>query len=86
METENPYEAPNQEEVEEALYSCSTCGEVCEQGKIHALGNISWFPEMKDFKIIQPERLATRMLNLETRIKSFRCRRCDTITIDLKSI
>ena len=85
MNTDNPYQSPIDQEVFDAHYSCPACGEVCEQGLIHALGNISWFPVSKDFKIVQPERLTTKKLNLETKLKAIRCKSCDTITIDLGS-
>ncbi len=85
MNQDNPYESPVGQDIFEAHISCSDCGEVCEQGLIHALGNISWFPVVKDFKIVQPERLTTKKLNLETKLRAIRCRNCDTITIELSS-
>lgn len=81
---DNPYNAPSLESSEpvQANYSCPQCGETCEAGFIQALGNITWFPKAFSFKLSRPEKLSSKTLPLETRLKAFRCRQCDKITID----
>ena len=82
---ENPYEAPGPSELVEADYSCPQCGEICEVGFIQALGNITWFPKMASFKLSRPEKLSSKTLPLETRLKAIRCRHCEKIMINLNS-
>ena len=85
--TDNPYQSPQSDpEILVAKYSCPHCGNACEAGHVHALGAITWFPEMTSFKLSRPEKLSGKGLSLETRLKAFRCRDCDKIFVDIKTI
>ena len=80
---DNPYQAPSStpRDCVEANYSCPQCGEVCENGFIQALGNITWYPKMTSFKLSRAEKLSSKTLPLETRLQATRCRDCGKITV-----
>ncbi len=82
---QNPYESPvpNKPEPVEADYSCPQCGKTCEAGVLQALGSINWFPKVASFKLNRPEKLSSKTLPLETRLKAIRCRNCDKIIVSL---
>ena len=81
--SDNPYQAPTpSDEIPRADFLCPLCGEACEVGLVHALGNISWFPEMTSFKMARPENLSGKTLALETKLKAFRCSHCLKIFMD----